>query len=384
MRNRTFENGDFNTVYNMSSGFKTAVVLDIGSTTTKAGFAGDPQPKLVFPTIIGNTNDKESREFNFTIGNDTKLKSTPNSIYSPFKQGILASKDDFDKIFHHTCYTLHADYEQHPIILSESSETPENIRLERCEILFETYRVPSLYFGSACSLSLYTSTKSTGLCVDIGESFTQVVPIFELTQIPQSIIVSPIAGSAITKFIYDTMKRDSSYFMGPKGRELSQTIKETECYVAKDYEALNRSSVGTKTLTIDSNTIELGSILYQAPEILFSPLIASKTDDGLINNINEALLRTDEGMRKEMLQNVVITGGTTFLDGFLPRFEHDLLGLVPQNERIDVHIFASSRRNYGVWIGGSIFGSLDMFPSMVVTKAEYHEIGSKAIQRRFY
>lgn len=33
-----------------------SVVIDIGSAISKAGLAGDPQPRTVFPTIIGTNN----------------------------------------------------------------------------------------------------------------------------------------------------------------------------------------------------------------------------------------------------------------------------------------------------------------------------------------
>ena len=39
-----------------------AIVIEIGSSTVKAGFAGDKTPKVIFPTIIGKTKEESKEE----------------------------------------------------------------------------------------------------------------------------------------------------------------------------------------------------------------------------------------------------------------------------------------------------------------------------------
>lgn len=43
----------------------------------------------------------------------------------------------------------------------------------------------------------------------------------------------------------------------------------------------------------------------------------------------------------------------------------------------------AAERKFGAWIGGSILGSLSTFQSLWMTRKEYDELGSAAIERKF-
>lgn len=92
-------------------------------------------------------------------------------------------------------------------------------------------------------------------------------------------------------------------------------------------------------------------------------------------------MRSDIGLRDELLSNIVISSGTTLIKGFEERLQKELTSLFDGRE---ITINANPKRLNAVWIGGSIVGSLALFSQMVVTREEFKEVGSSALMRRFY
>ena len=80
----------------------TAVCIDNGSGTIKAGFAGDEAPRSVFPTIVAKpkapTNDKE-----IFVGRDALSKNMGGyQLNQPIDKGIITNWEDMEKIWDYT------------------------------------------------------------------------------------------------------------------------------------------------------------------------------------------------------------------------------------------------------------------------------------------
>lgn len=79
------------------------VVIDNGSSSCKIGFAGDDEPKSVFPTLIGKPkNDqllclKQKPEY---IGYDAFLRRDVLTLNYPVENGIIQDWDDMKVCFH--------------------------------------------------------------------------------------------------------------------------------------------------------------------------------------------------------------------------------------------------------------------------------------------
>lgn len=98
--------------------------------------------------------------------------------------------------------------------------------------------------------------------------------------------------------------------------------------------------------------------------------------------IKNALQAVDMDLRPHMLNNIVITGGTTLIQGFADRLQHELMGMFP-GPKVRVQAAGlSSERRFGSWIGGSILGSLGTFHQMWVSKKEYEEFGVGVVEKR--
>jgi len=128
----------------------TAVVIDNGSGTCKAGFAGDDAPRSVFSTVVGRPRvpgimvGLDQKEV--YVGEEAQQKRGVLKIETPIEQGIVSNWDDMEKVWHHTLYSeLRVAPEEHLILMTEASLNPKLNREKMTQIMFETFNVPCLY-----------------------------------------------------------------------------------------------------------------------------------------------------------------------------------------------------------------------------------------------
>ena len=93
-----------------------------------------------------------------------------------------------------------------------------------------------------------------------------------------------------------------------------------------------------------------------------------------------SVMKCDNDVRKDLFQNVILSGGSTLFEGMAERMWQEIHQLAPTNNRIKV--LAPPERLYSVWLGGSILASLSTFQTMWITKEEYDEQGGPAIIHR--
>lgn len=364
------------------------IVVDLGACNCKAGFAGEDSPRSIFPTLIAkskNTDQNNSEQLHdFVVGNMTNSNVDIPSIRSPFRNGLVTAKDDIEKIFIHIFENeLHVDSERRPIVVSEPLENTREVRSCFAEVLFETFQIPSIYMGSSPQLALYSSCETTGIVLDVGDSFSQVASIFEWTQMPQTLIRNNLGGNVVSKYFQRCLKDTSYQFSGPNGVNNAKELKEKIGCIALDYQGELKKN---DKLSVDyqlspDSVIKVGNEVFSCPECLFQPSLAGVDCDGVANMIYESIMRSDIGLRDDLLNNVLISSGTTLFKGFEQRLEKELNALF---EGKTINLVAKPKRLNAVWVGGSIVGSLALFSQMVVTKEEFREVGVTSLMRRFY
>ena len=83
--------------------FAEAAVIDFGSDTIKAGFAGQEAPRVVFPNVIGTV--KERQDY-WTVGEPAIIKYREGEVnlVRPVKHRKINT--DWDKVKHISYYTM--------------------------------------------------------------------------------------------------------------------------------------------------------------------------------------------------------------------------------------------------------------------------------------
>lgn len=418
------------------------IVIDNGTSTLKAGFAGGSKPKVVIGTKIGRAKHyrimlggalEEGTSSSSNTGGE-RIHHTPTSIFVgkqldehrgsflleyPMDKGYVSEGgwNAMEQLWEHTYSktNLNAKMDEHPVLLTEAPLNPKHNRNEMAEIFFETFRAPAIFFTPPSVLSLYASGRTTGVVLDVGEGVTHAVPVYEGFALQHSVTRSDIAGRHVTKQLQLLLRRNTYNpnlnFSTTAELDFVKQLKEEVCYVpptSSSYHSGNGndnnsstptgvgggpSSAGTgpnstSSMEQDSKTqyqlpdgtpIALSKERYMAPNVLFDPFIVGSEELSVTDVLVNSIMKSDLDLRSKLFSQIVLAGGTTYLNGFGDRLLNETRNKSPVHTRIRISV--PPERMYSTYVGGSILASLATFKNMWVSRADYEEYGSNILHK---
>ena len=120
-------------------------------------------------------------------------------------------------------------------------------------LLFETFSVNKVCVINSSVLSLIKKTGSiTGMVVDSGDSLSQVIPIEDGYLINFCLKHTPIAGRAITSYLYRLSNEAGYSFEKSSDFHKVMQIKEKLAFITNNYDKSKEEEFQTKRLKVPS------------------------------------------------------------------------------------------------------------------------------------
>jgi actin len=269
------------------------------------------------------------------------------------------------------------------ILIPESANNPKENRERLIQFMFETFDIAGFYLSSQAFLTLCTEGSSTGMVVGSGEGVTQFVPIYEGYTIPQAIIRMNLGGGDVNNYLEKIIFKEVEHPSIPeqKKRSIIKDIKEKACYVALNIDEELKSVKPYEFTLPDKTKVLIKEDRIKAPEALFNLSMIGK-NDGIGEVCFNAFQKCDIDTKKELYNNIILSGGNTMFNGFRDRFAQEIKSMVPTSMKEEVYISESPERQYSSWQGGSILSSVSTFESNWITRKEYYEFGPDKVQEK--
>jgi actin, other eukaryote len=194
-------------------------------------------------------------------------------------------------------------------LITESPVASPADRSKWAEMLFESYRVPSIYIANSSALSLFASGRTTGLVVECGAGVTSSVPVFEGLALQHAATTVNYAGQDVSQKIKALLgDNNCSIDLG-----YARMLKERLAYVRTDGAETDNNEKVNFSLPDGTDVSVNKGIFGDCTEKLFHNIDAEP--NGMVYQAYETLQLCDDSLQKDLANNVVISGGSSMLPG---------------------------------------------------------------------
>jgi actin-related protein len=359
-----------------------AIVIDNGSGTCRAGLAGEDQPSSVFRSVVGVPTVSIVNKRTY-VGEKAVERRRMLKLNNPIERGVITSWEDMEKVWAHAFAEVGVPVEDYPVLITDALLDVKFNREDMVQIMFDRFNAQALYIAFHADLTLYASGKTSGVVLSSGEGVTNIVPVFEGFHVTKAIQNIGVSGRDLTKFLTSCLC-DRGYRFTRAEREIAKMFKESSCYVALDFEKEIKDQKEEKKGgeveydLPDGTKLAVSDERFRVPEVLFNPSLMGVEAQGIHEAINSAVQKCEIDIRKEMLNNIVLSGGSTLFPGLEKRLTKELEKNTPKgNQRVKV--IADDNREELVWLGGSILSSLSTFQENWISREEYQEVGAQSL-----
>ncbi|KAJ2763935.1 NuA4 histone acetyltransferase subunit, partial [Coemansia linderi] len=141
----------------------------------------------------------------------------------------------------------------------------------------------------------------------------------------------------------------------------------------------------------DGFNVSVGALRYAAPEIMFNPNQFLTRRPKRLENVSlmgvhemavRSVLTSDVDLRPQLLNNVVLSGGSSLFPCFSDRIAVMLQDACPGSRIKYYSLNSKTERKSTAWLGGSILASLGTFHQLWISRAEYDEQGASVVDKK--
>ena len=233
-------------------GDSSAIVCDIGSGTTKIGFAGRDTPTYWAPTLVGSVPGaaapppgtdagaaawtpaprrgnqasttrasagvaplecagQRHKRYHFDFfGTDAAARGL--RVRSPLVDGLVEDWDAVEGVMDHAIedrLALKDSLRGHPVLMAEHINASKVDRERWCQILFEKHGAPGVFMARSGVLAVYANARMNGLAVDMGAGGTQITPVEDGYALMMGARIHGIGGRALDGLLAEAVYANS-------------------------------------------------------------------------------------------------------------------------------------------------------------------------------
>ncbi|TYZ57267.1 hypothetical protein PybrP1_008844 [[Pythium] brassicae (nom. inval.)] len=433
-----------------------ALVFEFGTSRCKLGFAGEDFPRVfesALPLSGGDEGDAARRAARLELDAEQQAQWLFDAAAARLHTRVsdhplllverpFALPDEVAPLAdaHDESAALAAAAAASSSSSVSSKKQHLKMREQMVEVLMEQLGSPALFCAKSAVLTCYANARTSGLVVEMGATYTSVTSVhegyafaspksqvhvfggFDLDAYLRAKLAPQLAaasGAGATSAAAEIARRT------PASWSYAVEAKESGlCRVADSAfdEAQNAQLPMINYELPDKTVVAMGTERFSVPEQYFvSAAPSSSGPDAPVAVVKEfegeqlraarkrgiALpefvcevggMTTEAELRKELFQNVVLTGGSSCFENLPTRLEREVVnalgsyqlplssggagGFLGGNLRVKVVAAHASERKIGAFLGGSILASLGSFHEMWMSKAEYAEHGATLIHKK--
>ncbi|UYP44126.1 hypothetical protein NEF87_000411 [Candidatus Lokiarchaeum ossiferum] len=360
-----------------------SVIIDMGQFSTKIGFGGENEPRYSFFTITGSPKYKTigfDQKKQLFIGNEIIDSLGLYKVSSPIgKGGEIEDWDQFLSILDYIFYLLHVDPTLCKVMFTTNPFMSIESKRKLFEIFLEKINVAGYYPVRGALLTMYSGGFDTGLVVDMGSSNIRITPIYKSYVLQHAVKFLPLGGNVLDSFMSKKVHELGIPVDSSVQKNLIRVLKERACFCSLDFDndLKNHANFQKDFVLPDSSTITIGSERFIVPELLFDPSLHNIECESLPQAIVNVAQSCDVDIRRELLQNIFITGGSSKFPLFEVKLKQEIetelnkMGKVAQM----IRVIAPKGRTLSNWVGGSILSVIPEFQQSWMTRKRYYDEG---------
>lgn len=337
---------------------------------------------------------------------------------------MVKSWEELEAIWEHCFYSLSTDCAGTDVFLTEAHNPNRANRETTVETMFELFDVGATYLHTQPVLALFATGLTTGVVVDSGEFSTSIYPVADGYHLDNCSLKLPYGGSQITEILarllltkgcssnnsvsscegYSKINySNTSSSNNNNSSSGNESLSEHNLHVARQVkdqfayaEIPTRTSAATKQTTTanslthtlpDGTIITLTDELHNCVEKYFQPryfnqMLACEADEPIQKAVLRTVMSCSMDIRKSLLNNIVLAGGSTMMQGFDKRFTTELKQIVSVGMSSSVKVKSIPDRSNAIWLGGAILANMSTFDDRWITADDYDEIGPNIVHKR--
>lgn len=112
---------------------------------------------------------------------------------------------------------------------------------------------------------------------------------------------------------------------------------------------------------------------------MFQPSFIGRECAGIHELVYNSIMKSDSDIRRDLWQNLILSGGNTLFPGFAERLLKELKAFAPH---ASIKVTAPPARQILAWIGGSMWTQAACFENCWISQQEYDETGSAIVHKK--